>query len=91
MKQTRAYLERVVNESVWRDEDGFPIIEPKNKTMHQGCIYCLTSEIIETSEGPDSIRSIDLMVFDGYLHTICECGTETRVKIRFCPMCGREL
>lgn len=97
MKRTRAYLEKVVCESVWRDEDGDLMIGPREKErrdMKQRCHYCFEAEIMETErekeKEPDQ-REIDVRVVGKRLIVDCECRTEETIEIRYCPMCGREL
>lgn len=34
---------------------------------------------------------IETIVDDVFLYTYCDCGHHSVLRIRFCPMCGREL
>lgn len=57
------------------------------------CKYCEGSFVGETP--PVEITNIgddiEILIDGGHLYAYCQCWKKTVAKIKYCPMCGREL
>lgn len=78
-----------MKQKIWMDEDGFPMMEPRN--TEAGCKHCKARGPMEGEPITDPISAIELMVDGSLLYAWCECGVHVVKSINFCPMCGRNL
>ena len=57
--------------------------------MSKKCKYCKDEKEHAISK---TERTIAIYISKGYISTFCDwCGAYKEVKIRYCPMCGRDM
>lgn len=57
------------------------------------CEFCCKEEL-ESRPISDQFNfkpAIETIVDDGFLYNYCDCGHKSVLRIKYCPMCGREL